>query len=267
MKNRKKDKVLAVLGTLLIHALVVLVLALMAFRPSDPPEGGEDEGVEVNLGMYDEGMGDNQTDKSAIPESEAPPKPHENESVISDEDIVTQDTEETFAINTEKKKDSKEKTEIEPKEEPKKEPEKPQVNEKALFKKTDKPQEGSSEGITGKPGDQGKPNGTPGATNYDEQGGKGNGPGISFDLGNRGSKSLQPPSKNFTEEGQITVKIRVNREGKVVKAEISDKGTFVSNKEMRQMALEAARNSEFVPDPNAPEEQIGTITYNFLLNH
>ena len=50
--KEKKDKGLAVAGTILFHALAVLLLFLMAFRTPLPLPG--EEGVEVDLGMMDQ---------------------------------------------------------------------------------------------------------------------------------------------------------------------------------------------------------------------
>ena len=262
MSNEKKDRTIAAVGTFLVHALIVLALFLMAFRTPLPLPG--EEGVEVDLGMYNQGMGEVQPEKSAIPQQSTAPKPQEDQTVKSKEDIVTQDTEDTPSIKTEKKKEKKEETVTKPKETPK-EPEepKPVVNQKALFKGSDKSQEGGSEGITGQPGDQGNPNGLAGVKKYDGQGGQGNGTG--YDLGGRGAKTLQRPSRDFPEEGHIVVEIWVDREGNVVRANVG-KGTDISNMDMRNMALEAARRSKFVADPTAPEEQKGTITYTFVQN-
>jgi TonB family protein len=210
-------------------------------------------------------MGEVQPEKSAIPQQSMPPKPNENKTIKSKDDIVTQDTEEAPSIKTEKKKEQKEENTTKPKETPK-EPEetpKPVVNPKALFKGSDKSQEGGSEGITGQPGDQGNPNGLAGVKKYEGHGGQGNGAG--YDLGGRGAKSLQRPSKDFPEEGHIVVEIFVDQDGNVIRANIA-KGTDISNAEMRNMALEAARRSKFIADPTAPEEQKGTITYTFVQN-
>lgn len=263
MSKSKRDRTVAAIGTLLVHALLVLVLFLMAFRTPLPLPG--EEGVEVDLGMYNQGMGDLQPDKPAIPEHSAPPKPHVDESTKSKDDVVTQDTEETPSIKTEKKKEPKEEAVTKPKEQTETTEETPQptVNPKALFKGADKSQDGGSEGITGQPGDQGNPNGLAGVKKYDGQGGKGNGPG--YDLGGRGAKSLQRPSKDFPEEGHIVVEIWVDREGNVVRTAIA-KGTDITNNEMRNMAMEAAMRSKFAGDPTAPEEQKGTITYTFVQN-
>lgn len=259
MNKTKKDRITASIGTLLVHALALLVLFLMAFRTPLPLPG--EEGVEVDLGMYNQGMGEVQPEKSAIPQQSAPPKPQEDKTVKSKEDIVTQDTEEAPSIKTEKKKENKEETTAKPKDTP--EEPKPVVNQKALFKGADKSQEGGSEGITGQPGDQGNPNGLAGVKKYDGHGGQGNGAG--YDLGGRGAKTLQRPSQDFPEEGHIVVEIWVDREGNVVRASVG-KGTDITNTQMRNMALEAARRSKFVADPNAAEEQKGTITYTFVQN-
>lgn len=248
MSKEKKDRTIAAVGTIVVHALALLVLFLMAFRTPLPLPG--EEGVEVDLGMYNQGMGEVQPDKSAIPQQTPPAKPQEKENVKSKDDVVTQDTEETPSIKTEKKKEVKE------------EPQ-PVVNQKALFKGSNKPQEGGSQGETGQPGDQGNPNGLTGINKYEGQGGQGNGAG--YDLGGRGAKTLQRPSKDFPEEGHIVVEIWVDQEGNVVRASIA-KGTDITNNEMRNMALDAARRSKFIADPNAPEEQKGTITYTFVQN-
>ena len=248
--NEKKDKGIAVAGTIVVHALALLVLFLMAFRTPLPLPG--EEGVEVDLGMMNQGMGNIQPEKPAIPQA-AQPQQQPNK---SKEDIVTQNDDEAPAI--EKPKNTKPKQE-KPAEEPK-----PKVNDRALFKGSNNPQSGGSEGITGQPGDQGKPDGMKGVRQYDGNGGKGNGAG--YDLGGRGAKSLHRPNDDFPEEGIVVVDIWVNRTGQVTRAEIATKGTTVINQTMREKAKQAALRSAFASDPNAPEEQHGTITYTFVIN-
>ncbi len=249
-KKEKADKGVAIVGTIAVHALVLLVLFLMAFRTPLPLPG--EEGVEVDLGMMDQGMGNIQPEKPAIPMA-AQPKQEQSQ---TKEDIVTQNDEEAPAI--EKPKTTKPKQE-KPAEEPK-----PQVNSRAIYKGSNNPQAGGSEGITGQSGDQGKPNGLAGVRKYDGNGGKGNGTG--YDLGGRGAKSLHRPNDDFSEEGNVVVDIWVNRAGQVVRAEVAQKGTTIINSEMRQKAKQAALRSTFQSDPDAPEEQHGTITYTFVIN-
>ena len=249
--NEKKDKGIAIGGTILVHALAVLILFLMAFRTPLPLPG--EEGVEVDLGMMNQGMGNIQPEKPAIPQA-AQPKQEQSK---SKEDLVTQNDEEAPAI--EKPKTTKPKQETKPAEEPK-----PKANPRALFKGNNSPQAGGSEGVTGQPGDQGNPNGLAGVRKYDGNGGQGNGTGYS--LGGRGAKTLHRPSDDFSEEGIIVVDIWVNREGKVTRAEIANKGTTLINSEMRNKAKQAALRSVFAADKDAPEEQHGTITYTFVIN-
>ena len=248
-RNEKKDKGVAIAGTIVIHALALLVLFFI-IMPTVELQG--EEGVEVDLGMMDQGMGNIQPEKPAIPMAAQP----QQQPSQSKEEIVTQNDEE--APSLEKPKNTKPKQE-KPAEEPK-----PTVNQRALFKGNNNPQAGGSEGITGQPGDQGNPNGLADIKKYDGNGGKGNGPG--YDLGGRGAKSLHRPNDDFSEEGIVVVDIWVNRQGKVTRAEVATKGTTVINSDMRQKAKQAALRSSFASDPNAPEEQHGTITYTFVIN-
>ena len=75
--NEKKDKSIAAVGTVVVHALIVLVLFLMAFRTPLPLPG--EEGVEVDLGMMDQGMGNIQPEKPVIPKA-AQPQQQQNKS-------------------------------------------------------------------------------------------------------------------------------------------------------------------------------------------
>ncbi len=249
--NEKKDKGIAAVGTIIVHALIVLVLFLMAFRTPLPLPG--EEGVEVDLGMMDQGMGNIQPEKPAIPMASQP----EQQPSQSKEEIVTQNDEEAPAL--EKPKTTKPKQETKPVEKPKQ-----TANPRAMYQGSNNPQSGGSEGITGQPGDQGKPNGLAGVRQYDGNGGHGNGTG--YDLGGRGAKSLHRPNDDFNEEGIIVVDIWVDRAGKVTRAEIKQKGTTLINSDMRQKAVQAAKRSTFAADPDAPEEQHGTITYTFVIN-
>ncbi len=249
--NEKKDKGIAIGGTILVHAIAVFILFLMAFKTPLPLPG--EEGVEVDLGMMNQGMGNIQPEKPAIPVASQP----EQQPSKNKEDIATSNDEEAPAI--EKPKNTKPKQETKPAEDPK-----PKANPRALFKGNNNPQSGGSEGITGQPGDQGNPNGLAGVRKYDGNGGQGNGTGYS--LGGRGAKTLHRPSDDFSEEGIIVVDIWVNREGRVTRAEIANKGTTLINSEMRNKAKQAALRSVFASDPDAPEEQHGTITYTFVIN-
>ena len=241
--NEKKDRGIAIAGTILFHALAVLVLFLMAFKTPLPLPG--EEGVEVDLGMMDQGMGNLQPETPAIPMT-TQPQEQQNK---SEEDIVTQDNEEAPAL--EQPKNTKPKQE-KPVEQPK-----PQVNRRAMYKGSNDPQAGGSEGITGQPGDQGNPNGLKDIHNYDGSGGKGHGNGNGQgNLG--GNKKIERPQEYIEDVTDIYVECWVNREGVVVRANIT-KGTLNTHPTMREKALEAAKSSTYPPDPNRSEELVKKI--------
>lgn len=239
MTRERKNKAIALAVTVLVHAAVAALLLLMAFTTPLPLPG--EAGVEVNLGMYNQGMGDIQPQKptKAVEEQPAPTQQVK-------EDVVKQDTEETPAIDDPK---------------PVVKPQ-PTVNQKALFKPKNNSEAPKSQGVTGQPGDQGSPEGTANSDSYEGQGGSGGGP--SYSLGGRGAKHLPSPGTDFSEEGRVVVDIWVDREGHVRRTEIG-KGTNITNAAMREMARNAAMSAMFTPDSNAAELQKGTITYNFII--
>lgn len=239
MTKEKRNKVFALATTVLVHAAVVALLVLMAFTTPLPLPG--ESGVEVNLGMYNQGMGNTQPEKPAKT-AETPPAPKQT----AKEDVVKQNTEETPAID-------------EP--EPVKKPQQV-VNQQALFKPKKNNDAPKSQGVTGQAGDQGNPNGSTDSNSYSGQGGSGG--GNSYYLGGRGAKHLPSPDRNFSDEGKIVVDIWVDRDGNVKRVEIG-KGTNITDTAMREMSKKAALAAKFTPDQNAEELQKGTITYNFII--
>lgn len=256
------DNIKGVAGTILFHALLLIGLMLLALKTPLPLP--EESGVEVNLGNSDDGMGDVQPEQLAAgsPETPAPSQSSAKEELVTeenDEAPVIDPVKKTRPAVTEKP-EPKQKVKPTPKPEPK-----PVVNPNAMYKgKTGNSTGGGNQGITGKPGDQGRPDGTPGSDNYTGPGGDGN--GISFNLEGRTHRKIPPPSNKFTERGTVVVTIFVNRAGVVTRVIAGAKGTTTSNLELRQLAEQAARQARFSPKEDAPEEQKGTITYNFELN-
>lgn len=258
----EKDKLKGIAGTLIFHAILVLALIFLALRTPLPLP--EEAGVEVNLGYSDDGMGDIQPRELAMGE----PKPAQQQSSQTEEEFVTEDTEEAPAVQPVKKDKPAEVIKPEPKPvvkpEPKPEP-KPVVNPNAMYGgKQGTGTQGGNEGITGKPGDQGKTTGDPNAQGYDGTGGSGG--GVSFDLAGRSSKQMPKPPNTFRESGIVVVTIYVNREGKVTRVITGAKGTTTSSPELRELARQAAMKAQFSQKDDAPDEQKGSITYRFELN-
>jgi hypothetical protein len=193
-------------------------------------------------------------EKPAIPMA-AQPQQEQNK---SKEGIVTQNDEETPAI--EKPKNTKLKQEPKPAEE-----HKPTVNQKALFKGSKNPQAGGSEGITGQPGDQGKPNGLASIHLFDGPEGKGN--SNSNGQGGTDTKKTESPPEYIEGITDIFVDCWVDREGKVVHANIA-KGTLNTNAAMRERALEAAKKTIYPSDPNRSEELVKKVfKYGYKINY
>jgi colicin import membrane protein len=288
MINENKNKIRGILGTVLFHIGLLLILLFLALRTPLPLPG--EEGVLVNLGYDETGMGIDQQElqASAEPLPQAAPSRQEPEK----EEYLVQDVEEAPAITekkVEEKKKEPEKVIKKPEPEPVKEVIKPEPepapapkpNPKAMYKgKGTAAAQGSQEGQTGQPGDQGQPNGTPGAPVYQGGGGEGAGTGngkgtgsgtgdgagdgISCSLGGRGSLILPKPSYDSKEQGKVVVTIKVDKQGNVFSAVAGAKGTNVSDQTLWQLAKDAALRSRFEADPNAPDTQVGTITYNFI---
>ncbi len=253
-----KERTKGIIGTILVHLLVLLVLIFFGLTAPFPPPG--EEGVEVNLGYSDQGMGTVQQNQQAPIKELIPPEP--KTSTKAKDDIITQETEDAPSIKEQAKKPDKKQNET--KEKTKVEPEKPKVNPNALYTgKSNKTSDGSNEGETGQPGDQGNPFGSKDSKSRDGSGGAGN--GISFSLGGRSAKHLPKPAYNSKEQGKIVVSIWVNKNGVVTKAMAGAKGTTISDISLQKLTEGAALKARFSTDPNAPEIQKGTITYNFIL--
>ncbi|MBW6480055.1 MAG: TonB family protein, partial [Bacteroidales bacterium] len=144
---------------------------------------------------------------------------------------------------------------------PEPEPE-PQVDPRALFPGRDRrTTETQSQGETAQTGNQGRPDGTTDGTSY--QGG-GQGSGVDFSLTGRRANFLPLPEYTTQSQGRVVVSITVNRNGEVIRATAGARGTTVSDRVLWQAAENAARRARFDVKNDAPHEQTGTITYNFI---
>lgn len=260
--HSNKNKLIAAAVTILITAVTVVILILVKHFPPDPPI--PERGVEVALGNTDFGMGDNLMPAQSENTTAAPqPAP-----ATSQESVATQSTEETVSIpkKTEKTKPT-EKTTTTPTEtkQPEK-PKEPEINKNALFpgSRNSSSNAGSnsnsgSSGNTYGSGNMGKPNGNPNLTNYNGNGGGGD----SYYLAGRNVVNKSRPSENRSIEGWIEVVIMVNREGKVVEANVDKQSSSAVNS-LKAEAVAAAKRTTFKPDPSAPEVQKGRIRYNYI---
>lgn len=259
MNEERNNKTFAILGTALFHALLLLIFLFLALRTPLPLPG--EEGVEVNLGYTDAGMGQVQQPVTQPASSPARPSPAQQR-----EELATQTTEESVALPSSRENRVEPRPQPvrpEPVTTPQPEPEPPKVDPRALYRgRPNDAQPGQNEGVTGQPGDQGRPDGSPTGQSYDGSGGAGD--GISFSLTGRSATYLPKPDYPSREQGRVVVTIWVDKEGRVVRAQPGAQGTTTADPALRKAAEEAALRARFSASPNAPDEQRGTITYVFM---
>ena len=289
----KKHRITGLIGTLVLHVLVLVFLLLVAISK---PKMQEEGGVPVMLGNMEVAQGNADpytlTDVDVLDEPQLPtettvPEPVPETPVKSD--MITQEDEPTIAvpkketpkptpkIETVKKKPvqkepvkPKEKTEAEKKAEAEKlAAEKKAAEQKAAAEAAAKRIAGAfgkgtqtgnkGTGTTGE-GIEGSPTGNSSEGQSSGVGGYG-----TFDLNGRslGSGGLPRPVYNVQEEGRVVVTITVNPAGQVIHTSIN-KRTNTANAALRKAAEDAARKARFNAVTGV-NNQTGTITYYFKL--
>ncbi len=286
IENRKKNKRIAIWGTSIFTGAVLVLLILLGF--STPLPLPEEEGILVNLGYDDAGMGEIETSGQTAPEpvsvpEETTPPPTEPEQ--AEEEVMTQDFEDAAAVEAKKEEERKKQEEElrkqkereeelrkqrELEEERKREEqEKKKINDltKNAFSQgsntgTDSESDGNKSGT----GNQGSPDGDPNADNYGE--GKGLGDkGIGYSLKGRSPQGGKLPKPVYTtnESGTVVIRVTVDRNGNITSASYQAKGSTTTNNQLISAALKAARKAKFNSDNEADAYQVGTITYRFVL--
>lgn len=245
-------------------ALFVIMLILFTFLGltyMDPPP---ENGIAVNFGNSDTGSGDVQPIEPPKASEEIP----QSQPEASQEQILTQDADAPItATKTEKpKKDTKPTPETKPVETPKK-----TVNSALDRIKNAKKAEGEGKTSHGDDadgnGDKGNPNGSLYANSFYGSGtgdGTGTGKGTGWGLAGRKLAGNSKKVQDCNESGKVVVKIWVNNQGNVIRAERAQ-GTTNTNPCLVNPALETAKTFKWQADPNAPETQIGFVVVNFQL--
>lgn len=265
---------------------MALLMFLVSWTAPQTPQPVVDNGIEVNLGNVDAGLGDvspqipgepskaDESDVQPVRTSAAKEEPEESKEV---------------AENTER--DVPEiRTSPKPKTEPKEHKELPKAKPvekapvaaatpappkpKAVYKGgTTQNNSGGNgadsyngirnQGIAGGKGDQGKANGNPASDSYTGNGGTGKG-GVSIRSGLSGRRFTHLPSftDDFNENAKVAVDITVNESGAVTSAAINPRGTTTTNGGIRGIALSKARQLKLT---SGSSEQTGTIVFDFKL--
>ena len=289
----KKHRITGLIGTLVLHVLVLVFLLLVAISK---PKMQEEGGVPVMLGNMEMAQGNADpytlTDVDVLDEPQLPtettvPEPVPETPVKSD--MITQEDEPTIAVPKKETPKPTPKTETVKKKPVQKEPVKPKEKteaekkaeaEKLAAEKKAAEQKAAAEAAakkiagafgkgtqtgskgTGTTGDgiQGSPTGNSSEGQSSGVGGYG-----TFDLNGRslGSGGLPRPVYNVQEEGRVVVTITVNPAGQVIHTSIN-KRTNTANAALRKAAEDAARKARFNA-VSGVNNQIGTITDNFKL--
>jgi outer membrane biosynthesis protein TonB len=276
-----------IVGATLIHLVALAVLLLFGF--STPPVPEQDEGILVNFGTDMTGMGF--IEPSAMDSQEAIPPPlPATPSPSEEEPLLTQNTEEAPVVKkvdpeTEKRRleqietDRIRRQQIETErvrraeeEAERKRVEAEQQRQADIINRTKNALAGSknagtsstSEGIAGGAGNQGVPTGSVDSQNRGDGSGLGT-KGISYNLEGRGIQRLPLPKYDYQQGGIVVVDVLVDRTGRVVQATPGAKGSTILDDYLLRAAQTAAMEAQFDAKPDAPLNQKGSITYNFIL--
>mgnify|MGYP000857321126 FL=1 len=257
-----KEEIGGIIGTTVFTVLLLLLLLFSYFTLTTPPE--ELEGIPVMFGTTEDAFGNIEPSYN-----EPIPKPIESPAIPEyspNEPLITQTTTPTIDVEAQREEERRKAALVEERRRAEEierqrrleEARRREINEQmtGLFGESSQSR-GNTEG-TGTQGvstgnsSQGSPIGTGGIGTYD--------------LGGRsvGSGGLIQPRYNVNDYGKIVIDITVDPAGNVIRAVIG-RGTNTPSTSLRNEAIRAARNTKFNAI-NSPNNQQGTITYEFIQN-
>ena len=275
--------------TALICGLLLAVFLFIKWTLPEIPPPPIEEGIEVNLGNSDKGLG---TDQPFLPGKPArndqqvytPPKPVVAENNDA-KDVETDDKDPDAPSVIKPKVTKPNATKVPEKEvvkntpiknpQPATTPAPPAPKPKAVFKgvsgsgtggnEADSYKKGGNEGIAGGSGDQGRPGGNPDSKNYDGPGGGRGSSGVSISRGLQGRRITGLPSfeDDFNENAKVAVDIKVDENGRVISAAYQARGSTTSNAALKAIAIRKANQVKF----NSGGESAGTLIFNFKLRN
>jgi hypothetical protein len=281
----EKEKNLKAGGyTILILSIIITLLLIISWKSPAKDEVLLDEGIEVNLGNSDFGLGDIPPMVPGDPAPEAgepvasspkssppPPEPVSSEDDSNDPDAVNVPRKPVVTSPKPKPVTNQTVSNTKPKPEPPAPaPPKPKAtmgnyaggegtggNSQDAFNNV------RNQGVAGGQGDQGKANGNINSDNYKGDGGTGKS-GVAITKGLTGRRIITFPSfeDDFNENAKIAINLRVDENGKVLSAEYSTAGSTSSNGKLKDIARKKAMQLKFNPGEG---ESIGTVVFNFRL--
>ncbi len=278
-----------------ICGLMLLMFFIISWTIPAPEVPPVEEGIEVNLGNSDEGLGEIAPMIPGPPAAETeevnmPPKTQVTQAEEAKEVATDDNDKEAPDVAVPKPLAPKKESPVIPKKENttpvKTTTPKPQVvdNPKPAVKKpvavykggdgsgtggnnADTWNDSRNQGIAGGKGDQGKAGGNPESDSYNGSGGSGKS-GVSISRGLQGRRISKLPSfeDEFNDNAKVAVDVKVDGNGTVVSATYQPRGSTTSDAGMRDIAIRKAKMIKFNPSANG-EESIGTLIFNFRLKN
>ena len=237
---------------MIVTVISILLLLLLIFTGLTVPDPPIESGIPISFGTDLQGDGDVQPEEVSVTETEVTPEEtvESNPTPVETEEVMTQDAEETIVVPDETSNEEQEIVDPDPE---------PVLNPKAIYPgKSSNNSSNDSQGNTGEPGDQGSPDGAD-KQNYTGS----NIPGDKFNLSGR--KMVAPPSSSYDspETGKVVVNIWVDRSGKVTRATPGAKGSTTTSSYLYKLSKAEALKTKFSANSKAPEEQKGTMVFEY----
>ena len=268
LRERNTRKGVAALTAVLVHGAVIALLFFL-FLPKALPQEEDMGGIMVNIGDMVAVQGGLNPEEYILPPSDTENVPAD----LPEEPLLTQEALEAPAIPPQPKR-KPENTEAQRQAEIRRQEE---LKRQKAEEEARKRQEAIRKNVSGAFGtakSAGTGESTTGGTTGKEGSKDGNVErgGVNVGVGGFGSYSLAGrqligslPRPAFTAqvEGTIVVQITVDPSGKVISANLGT-GTTISDYDMRQSAMKAARSARFT-ETDGINNQIGTITYRYRL--
>lgn len=243
------------------------------------------EGIEVNLGNSETGIGDvapTIPGSPSVKEDDSKTNPITSKPDQTNTKINADENGDEAVNNTERAKPKVE-TKAAPEAKPTNKPvtnttaSKPLPKPKAVYKggtsttssgnESDSYNGVKNQGIAGGKGDQGNPNGNPNSDSYKgnaSSGTAGNGVTIRSGLDGRRINKYPTFEDEFNENAKVAIDITVDQSGNVIAASVNPKGTTTTNQNIRNIALKKARTLKL--NPGTEPEQVGTLVFSFKLH-
>ncbi len=250
--------------SLIVHIVVMALLCLPILTAHIPPP--MEEGLTVSLGLPDEGQGvqaPSVSSEKPQPAEPTPPAekiqemtPRKPEKEVTSK-VITSNEQNTVLV---KEAEAKKKAQADAKQKAAEEAQKQEA-----YNKTKKSYGdllgGTGKGNTGTAGSQGVPNGDPNASAL-EGISKGSGR-VGGGLGKRGVLHEPQINDRSQKTGLVVINVCVDKTGKVIKAEYTQKGSTTTDSDLKEIARKAALQFKFTL--SEIEEQCGTITVDFKI--